>query len=102
MLAGFRAADLANAPPNDIALIISDATPANAARANVPDATIMAAIRAGDLTKLRRWHRQGIRYSAHMVCNAAGLGSIAVMRSLVEVLGADVDEQMMLVAHPSP
>jgi hypothetical protein len=62
MLADFRAADLTNAPLNDVAQIISDDTPSNSARAHiseevVPEATIFAAIRVGDLTRLRRWHR---------------------------------------------
>jgi ankyrin repeat protein len=91
MLADFRAADLANAPSSHVAQGVANDSPANAARAHVPEATIAAAIMAGDLTKLRRWHRQGIRYSADMVCNAAQLGSIAVMRCFVEELGADVN-----------
>jgi hypothetical protein len=96
MLAGFRAADLANAVRSDVAQRISDDTPANAARSQtsdvtVPEATILAAIEAGDLSKLRRWHRQGVRFSAYVVCQAAGWGSMAVIKCLVEELGADVD-----------
>jgi ankyrin repeat protein len=96
MLADFRAADLANASPSDITENAVDATPENAARAQpseikVPETTILAAIKAGALTKLRRWHRQGLRFSAYVVCQAAGMGSIAVMTCLVDELGADFD-----------
>jgi hypothetical protein len=96
MLAEFRAADLGNASSSPIARIAADAAPANAARTQapemmVPEATILAAITAGDLTRSRRWHRQVVRFSATIVCMAAELGSMAVMRCLVEELGADVD-----------
>jgi hypothetical protein len=89
MLADFRAADLANAPLIYVTQSVAGATRANAASAatpevTVPEATILTAMRAGDLCRLRRWHRQGIRYSANMVCMAAGWGSMAVMRCLVE------------------
>jgi hypothetical protein len=90
MLADFRAADLANAP------MVADDTTADAARAKVreetvPEATILAAIRAGDLTRLRRWHRLGVRFVEDVVCKAAVFGSTAVIRCLVEELGADVN-----------
>jgi ankyrin repeat protein len=96
MLAGFRAADLASAPPNHVAPLLADDAPLSTARAQGPEetvleATILAAIRAGDLTRLRRWHRHGNRYSANTVCNAAIFGSIAVLRYLVQELGADVN-----------
>jgi hypothetical protein len=89
MLADFRAADLANAP------MVADDTTADAARAKVreetvPEATIPAAIRAGDLTRLRRWHRLGVRFE-DVVCKAAVFGSTALIRCLVEELGADVN-----------
>jgi ankyrin repeat protein len=57
----------------------------------VSEATILAAIRAGDLTRLRRWHRQGVEISAEHLCVAARLGSNDMMRCLVEELGADVN-----------
>jgi ankyrin repeat protein len=91
MLAGFRAADLAHSPPNNVPQRIPDDSPANAARAHISQATILAAIRAGDLTKLRRWHRQGVEWSPDYLCMAAGSGSIAVMRCSVEELGAGVN-----------
>jgi ankyrin repeat protein len=96
MLAGFRAADLANVPLHQVPLIAPADTAADAARTQAPDvtvpkATIFSAIRDGDVTRLRRWHRLGHRYSVDMVCEAAELGSIAMMRCLVEELGADVN-----------
>jgi ankyrin repeat protein len=91
MLAGFRAADLANAPPNDATQSAADNTPANAARAQPSEVFIIAAIRAGDLSKLRRWHRQGVEWSAEHLCVAVEMDSIAVMRCLVEELGADAN-----------
>jgi hypothetical protein len=86
MLASFRAADLINAQPSHVAQKSADDIPSNAARAQapevtvVPEATIFAAIRTGDLARLRRWHRQGVQMSAEHLCMAAGLGSIALMR----------------------
>jgi ankyrin repeat protein len=91
MLAGFRASDLANAPPDDVAQRIPGDSPTNAARANVPEATIFAAIKAGDVTKLRRWHRQGIEWSSEHLLTAVEMDSIAVLNCLVEELGADVN-----------
>lgn len=81
MLADFRAADLANASPTHVAQSAANKTSANATRAHVheksvSEATILAAIRAGDLARLRRWHRQGVRYPEEVVCVAAELGSI--------------------------
>jgi hypothetical protein len=96
MLAEFRATDLANVPSNPVAQTAAEATPANAARAQapvetVPEVTILAAIRNGDLTRLRRWHRQGVAWSARQLIMAAHFGNIAVMRCLVEELYADVN-----------
>jgi predicted LPLAT superfamily acyltransferase len=96
MLADFRAADLANAPPSHVAPVIADAIPLSVASAQAPKvsvskATILEAIWAGDLARLRRWHRLGVRYSANMACNATESGSIAVVQCLVRELGADVD-----------
>jgi ankyrin repeat protein len=96
MLAGFRAADLANASSSHVAPNTASAVPSDAARAQAPgvivaEAAILAAIEAGDLNRLRRWHRQGVRYSVHIVCMAARSGSIALIRCLVEELGADVN-----------
>jgi ankyrin repeat protein len=95
MLAGFRAADLANAPSSHVASSAAEATHANVARAQtsdvtVPASTIVAAMRAGDLSKLRRWHRQGVKWSTEHLCEATQLSSLAVMRCLIE-LGADVN-----------
>jgi hypothetical protein len=96
MLAGFRAADLANAPSSHVAQGVANDSPANAARSQasdvtVPEATILAAIEAGDLSKLRRWHRQGVEWSAEHLCTAAAWGCISVIRCMVEELGADVN-----------
>jgi ankyrin repeat protein len=96
MLADFRAADIANASSHRIPQVTAVNTAANAARAQASEVTateaaILAAIWAGDLTTLRRWHRLGLRYSANIVCKAAEVGSITVMRFLVEELGADVN-----------
>jgi hypothetical protein len=94
MLADFRADDLANAPPSHVAPIIADAVPSNGARAQtferceVSGATILAAMEAGDLSRLRWWHRQGLEFTPDVVCGAAELGSMAVMKCLVEELGA--------------
>jgi hypothetical protein len=96
MLADFRAADLADAHSGHVVQRAADDNPLNATRVQasgvtVPEATIFAAIIAGDLTRLRRWHRLGIRYTAHMFNMAVELGSIAVMQCLVEELGVDVN-----------
>jgi hypothetical protein len=96
MLAGFRASDLATAPLNQVPEISSADVAANAARAQasrvtVPEATILAAIRAGDLSKLRRWHQGELRYSPDHLCTAAAQGVLTVMRCMIEELGADVN-----------
>jgi hypothetical protein len=62
MLAGFRATDLANAPPSHVTPMVADDIPSNAASVQapevkvVPEATMFAAIKTGDLTRLRRWY----------------------------------------------
>jgi hypothetical protein len=111
MLADFRAADVANVSSSHVARMPVDITPSNASRAQglkvtVLEATIFAAIKAGGVARLRCWHRQGVQFSASIVCSAAVRGSIAVMKCLVKEIGADVNRAdqdgftpLMVAAH---
>jgi ankyrin repeat protein len=96
MLAESSAADLANVPPSYVAPMAMNQTPANASSAHVPEknvaeATILAAIRAGDLARLRRWHRQGVEMAVEHLYVAAETGSVTVMQCMIEDLGADLN-----------
>jgi hypothetical protein len=98
MLADFRAADLTNAPSKEVPPITADNTPpvkaakAQAPKKLVPQSTMFAAIRAGDLTRLRRWHRSGVEMSGDNLCMAAALGQLVVARCMIEEFGADVNK----------
>jgi hypothetical protein len=49
------------------------------------------ACKAGDVTQLRRWARQGVRVvGAGPLCHAASRGLLDVCRILIKELGADV------------
>jgi ankyrin repeat protein len=94
MLADFRAADLVCAPPTQRA---ANDIPANHARAQVPEetfpeATVLAAIRAGDMIRLKRLHRLGLVISVQHLFLAAASGNIALMWWMVGELGNDVDK----------
>jgi ankyrin repeat protein len=99
MLADFRAADLTNTSPSQAAPIAGDGSAIKVALTKasggmIPEATVLAAITAGNATKLRRWHRLGLQISAHIMCKVAASRSINAMSAmsfLVEELGADVN-----------
>lgn len=56
-------------------------------------ADIMNACRAGDLVKLRRWGRQGVRVTdVKSLSIAIELGHLDVLRCLVSDLGADLNQ----------
>jgi hypothetical protein len=66
---------------------------ASAAAAAVSEAAIEEACRTGDLRKLRRWARQGVRVATAIPLRIAVVkGLLDVMRCLVFELGADVDQ----------
>jgi hypothetical protein len=106
MLADFRAADFITTPAastSSSSSTASSAPPSNApisssSRAyeteeKVPEATIVQACTAGDITRLRRWARMGVRVSSGQpLFDAAAHGKLDIMRCLVKELGADVNQ----------
>jgi hypothetical protein len=87
MLADFRAADLTNAPPSHAAPMAADDTSnkdasVQAPEEMIPEAAVLAAIEAGDVTNLRQWHRLGFRISGHIMCEVAASDSIYSMNCM--------------------
>jgi ankyrin repeat protein len=76
--------------------VSSNASPAiaRALEMNIPEATIEDAVKRGDAAQLKRWGRQGVRVkSVTALLFAVGTeASNAVLRILVEDLGADVNQ----------
>ena len=95
MLAELRAADLAAPPSSSSSSTASNGPRAratiNSSAPRVSEETMMMACKAGELSKLRRWGRQGVRTSALSFCSVVVMGRVDVMRCLVEELGADVN-----------
>jgi ankyrin repeat protein len=59
----------------------------------VPEATIVQACVAGEMSLLRRWAMRGIRVtSARPISLAAAAGKLDVVRLLLRELGADVSQ----------
>jgi ankyrin repeat protein len=60
----------------------------------VPEATIIEAIMAGDLSRLQLWGRMGVSVgSVEPLRRAALLRSVAVVKCLINELGADVSQR---------
>jgi ankyrin repeat protein len=96
MLSTFRAGNFAKASLSQVAQSAYGTT-TNTAKTQAPkervsEATILAAIEAGDLTRLRRWHRLGVQFPPILMCMAASRCSIPIMSCIVKELGADVNE----------
>jgi hypothetical protein len=61
MLADLRAANLAHAPASHVASMTANGTPAYTAKEQ-------AAMRTGDVGRLRWWHRPGVRNLPDIYC----------------------------------
>jgi hypothetical protein len=84
------ASNTANSTPG--ATASSSSSSSSTSRPEVSEAIISDAVRAGDLTRLRRWGQLGVRCDfARPLCLAAMLGNVAVVECLIKEIGAEVD-----------
>jgi ankyrin repeat protein len=69
-------------------------TTCSASGVHIPEETIIQAVKAGDLAQLRRWVRLGVHVSSsgEPLCYAVGCDNVDVARSLIEGLGANVNQ----------
>jgi hypothetical protein len=75
--------------------MVHEAYPDTRDRMAVTESMILEAILAGDLERLRKWGRQGVRATtAEPLMHAAESGSLDMVRCLVQELGADVNQAM--------
>jgi hypothetical protein len=94
MLAEVMAADLAICTGGSATSSSSSSSTSSSStsRPEVSEASIFEAVDAGDLTRMLQWGRLGVRCDyARPLCLAARLGNVAVVKCMINELGADAN-----------